>query len=132
MTGFYIFNAFFKIIFLFDRTDNTYVLKWNKGSNDGKHLSVNSMYFIRKALKRKTDRLYEHACSVVHSCLTLDPIDCSLPGSPVHGVSKAGILEWVAISFSSDLPNPGINASLQCCLHCRWILLPSFTILSHH
>jgi len=127
LTGFYIFNAFLKIIFLFDRTDNTYVLTWNKGSNDGKHLSVNSMYFIRKALKRKTDRLYEHACSVVHSCLTLDPIDCSLSGSPVHGIS-----EWVAISFSSDLPNPGINASLQCFLHCRWILLPSFTILSYH
>ena len=29
-----------------------------------------------------------------------DPMDCSLPGSSVHGILQAGILEWVAISFS--------------------------------
>ena len=35
------------------------------------------------------------------SCLTLcDPLDCSLPGSSVHGIFQAKILEWVAISFS--------------------------------
>ena len=35
------------------------------------------------------------------SCLTLcDPMDCSLPGSSVHGIFQARILEWVAISFS--------------------------------
>ena len=34
-------------------------------------------------------------------CLTFcDPMDCSLTGSSAHGISKAGILEWVAISFS--------------------------------
>ena len=38
---------------------------------------------------------------VVQSCLTLwDPMDCSLPGSSVHGMPQARILEWVAISFS--------------------------------
>ena len=38
---------------------------------------------------------------VTQSCLTLcDPMDCSLPGSSVHGIFQAGILEWVAISFS--------------------------------
>ena len=40
-------------------------------------------------------------CSVPKSCLTLcDLMDCSLPGSFLHGISQAGILEWVAISFS--------------------------------
>ena len=35
------------------------------------------------------------------SCPTLcDPIDCSPPGSSVHGIPQAGILEWIAISFS--------------------------------
>ena len=35
------------------------------------------------------------------SCLTLcDPTDCSPPGSSVHGILQARILEWVAISFS--------------------------------
>ena len=29
-----------------------------------------------------------------------DPMDCSPPGSSVHGILQAGILEWVAISFS--------------------------------
>jgi len=40
-------------------------------------------------------------CLVTQSCLTLcDPMDCSLPGSSVHGILKARILEWVVILFS--------------------------------
>ena len=38
---------------------------------------------------------------VAQSCLTLsDPMDCSLPGSSVHGIFKARVLEWGAIAFS--------------------------------
>ena len=38
---------------------------------------------------------------VTQSCLTLcDPMDCSTPGTSVHGILQARILEWVAISFS--------------------------------
>ena len=38
---------------------------------------------------------------VAQACLTLcDPMDCSLPGSSVHGISQTRILEWVAILFS--------------------------------
>ena len=38
---------------------------------------------------------------VAQSCLTFcDPMDCSLPGSSVHGIFQARVLEWVAISFS--------------------------------
>ena len=38
---------------------------------------------------------------VAQSCPTLrDPMDCSLPGSSVHGIYQARVLEWVAISFS--------------------------------
>ena len=41
-------------------------------------------------------------CLVAKSCLTLcNPMDCSLPGSPVHGILQARILEWVAISSSN-------------------------------
>ena len=41
------------------------------------------------------------------SCLTLcDPTDCSLPGSSVHGLLQARILEWVAIPFSRGSPQP--------------------------
>ena len=39
---------------------------------------------------------------VAQSYLTLsDPMDCSLPGSSVHGIFQARVLEWVAISFSN-------------------------------
>ena len=38
---------------------------------------------------------------VAHSCPTLcNPMDCSLPGSSVHGIFQARVLEWIAISFS--------------------------------
>ena len=47
---------------------------------------------------------------VAQSYLTLcNPMDYSLLGSPVVGIFQARILEWVAISFSRDLPNPGIE-----------------------
>ena len=36
-------------------------------------------------------------------------MDCSPPGSSVRGISQARVLEWVAISFSGDLPDPGIK-----------------------
>ena len=36
-------------------------------------------------------------------------INCSSPGSSVHGIFQARILQWVAISLSKDLPDPGIE-----------------------
>ena len=39
---------------------------------------------------------------VAQSCPTpRDPMDCSLPGSSVHGIFLARVLEWVAIAFST-------------------------------
>ena len=44
---------------------------------------------------------------VAQSCPTLcDPADCSPPGSSVHGILQARILEWVAISFSRGSSQP--------------------------
>ena len=42
------------------------------------------------------------------SCVQLffEPMDCSLPGSSVHGISQARMLEWLAISFSRDSSPP--------------------------
>ena len=49
-------------------------------------------------------------CPVAQSCLTLgNPPDCSSPGSSVHGIFQARIPEWVDISYSGDLLNPGIE-----------------------
>ena len=39
---------------------------------------------------------------VAQSCPTLsDPMDCNPPGSSVHGIFQARVLEWVAIAFSA-------------------------------
>ena len=47
---------------------------------------------------------------VAQSCLTLcNPSDCSPPGSSVHGILQARILEWIATPSSGDLPDPGIE-----------------------
>ena len=44
--------------------------------------------------------LWHYDIEVAQLCLTLcDPMDCSLPGSSVHGIFQARVLEWVAISF---------------------------------
>ena len=59
-----------------------------------------------------------------------DLMDCSPPGSSVHEISQARILEWVVISFSREISDPGIDVmswSLVSCiagslLPCGWIL----------
>ena len=49
-------------------------------------------------------QMFVHAQSL--SCVWLfgDPMDCSLPGSPIHGILQAKILKWVAIPFSKGSP----------------------------
>ena len=55
-----------------------------------------------------------------------DSVDCSSPGSSLHGILQARILKWVAIPFSSGIfPTQALNPGL---LHCRQILYH----LSHH
>ena len=55
------------------------------------------------------------AASLLQSWPTLcDPMDCSPPGSSVHGILQARVLEGVAMPSSGDLPDPGIKpASLR-------------------
>ena len=55
------------------------------------------------------------AYSVVQSCPTLcDPMDCSPPGSSVHGIFQARILEWVAISSCSESFQPKDRTHISC------------------
>ena len=57
------------------------------------------------------------------SCLTLcDPMDGSLPGSSVHRIVQARVLEWVAISFSRDLPDPGVEPATHVSCIGSWAL----------
>ena len=46
-------------------------------------------------------------CLIAKLCMTLSqPVDCSLSGSSVHGISQARILEWVPFPSPGDLPDP--------------------------
>ena len=85
------------------------------------------MIWIMKVKKPNSAFCYnesESESEVTQSCPTLcDPVDCSPPGSSVHGSLQARILEWVAIPFSRGIfLTLGLNLDL---LHCRQILLPS-------
>ena len=52
-------------------------------------------HFLLQCMKVKNES------EVAQSCLTLhNPMDCSLPGSSVHGIFQATVLEWVAVAFS--------------------------------
>ena len=57
---------------------------------------------------------------IAQSCLALwDPVDCSPPGSSIHGVLQTRILEWVAVPFSRE---PSQSRNWTQVSHCRWIL----------
>ena len=60
----------------------------------GKNTGV-GCHFLLQCRKVKSES------EVAQSCPTLrDPMDCSLPGSSIHGIFQARVLEWVAIAFS--------------------------------
>ena len=55
-------------------------------------------HFLLQCMKVKSES------EVAQSCPTSsDPMDCSLPGSSVHGIFQARVLEWGAIAFSNSL-----------------------------
>ena len=61
----------------------------------GKNTGV-GCHFLLQCVKVKSDS------EVAQSCPTLsDPMDCSLPGSSIHGIFQARVLEWGAIAFSA-------------------------------
>ena len=63
--------------------------------SSGKNIGV-GCHFLPQCMKVKSES------QVAQSCPTLrDSMDCSLPGSSVHGISQARVLEWGAFAFSS-------------------------------
>ena len=69
---------------------------------------------------KQTQNSYENVNSdmkvlAAQSCLTLcNPMDCSPPGSSVHGILQARILEWVAILFSRESSWPRYQTQVLC------------------
>ena len=63
----------------------------------------------------KLPLLYMKWSEVAQSCPTLcDPMDCSLPGSSIHGIFQARVLEWVSISFSRGSSWPRNWTGVSC------------------
>ena len=72
-----------------------------------------------------------YVCSVAQLCLNLcDPIDCSPPGSSVHGIFQARILEWVDISYSRGSSQPR-NCAYVSCVSCTGRRILHYCTLSH-
>ena len=64
-------------------------------------------------------------CMLSHAQLFATPMDYSLPGSFVHGIFQARILEWVAISYSRGSSQSREQTCISC-IFCigRWVFLP--------
>ena len=60
----------------------------------GKNTGV-GCHFLLQCMKVKSESEFAQSCPTPS-----DPMDCSPPGSSVHGILQAKVLEWVAISFS--------------------------------
>ena len=120
-------------LFYFFATKGTWALGLF-GSGGNKHIlgrmdSTSRSPFLLEFLKVTklllTFTTDSSTCSCIHlklfrvceslSCVWLcDPMDCSLPGSSVHGVLQARILEWVAIPFSRGSFWPGDWTWVSC------------------
>ena len=92
---------------------------WN---SPGKNTGV-GCHFLLQRIKVKSE--------VAQSCPTLsNPMDCSLPGSSVHGIFQARVLEWVAISFSRGSSQPRGRARVSCIAsRCFTVLISVDTFL---
>ena len=90
------------------------------------HIIMRKNKFVFYSPKFGAGLLYVHACSVAQLYLILcNPMNCSPPCCSVLGISQARILEWVAISFSRESPQPragtrisGIGSSEES----QWVL----------
>ena len=64
----------------------------------GKNTGV-GCHFLLQCIKVKSESEVAQSCPTLHN-----PMDCSLPGSSIHGIFQARILEWGAIAFSLGSP----------------------------
>ena len=77
----------------------------------GKNTGV-GCHFLLQCMKVKSER------EVTQSCPTLrNPMDCSLPGSSIHGIFQARVLEWGAIAFSDQKHRQGQKINKQIGIH---------------
>ena len=84
---------------------------------------INSFVYKVLSVFRLLSLGYMPACLLSRSVLsnTLRPMDCSPPGSPVHGILQARILEWVATSYFRETSQPRDGT----CVSCVWRIIRS-------
>ena len=71
------------------------------------YIKLDKVFCLSKPWFLHLYKVKESESEVTQSCPTLcDPVVCSPPGSSVHGILQARILEWVAISFSRGSSQP--------------------------
>ena len=71
----------------------------------GKNIGV-GCHFLLQCIKVKNES------EVAQSCLTIsDPIDCSLPGSSVHGIFQATVLEWVSLPSPINVATVNVSGN---------------------
>ena len=117
-------------------------LRAEKPQEDGRHWSSSCMVaawswssteetpHIQK--QRISPRMMVATAKSLQSCPTLsDPMDCSLPGSSIHGIFQARVLGWVAIAFSKRayaIPRSAApRAPASAAVHC-WPVPPQETL----
>ena len=72
-----------------------------------KMVEMNSFTKEKQSYRKLVVTKVETESEVAQSCPTLrNPMDCSLPGSSVHGIFQARVLEWGAIAFSVAILGP--------------------------
>ena len=107
-----------------------YMAAHHPWDSPGKNTGV-GCHFLLQCMKVKSES------EVAPSCPTLsDPMDCSLPGSSIHGVFQARVLEWAAIAFSyvciQGLLNKTVTPLLRFCnliQHISQQLLVTFQVI---
>ena len=89
----------------------------------GKNTGV-GCHFLFQCMKVKSES------EVTQSCLTLsDPMDCSLPGSSVHGIFQARALEWGTIAFSVHCVYRYIIHCIKCTSNFFTLCIVAYTSL---
>ena len=108
-----------------EELDPNQPISWERGITEGSArqpgnsiavLCAGSMWSLSLDCEDKTcDKESKERVLIPQSCPTLcDPMDCSLPGSSVHRILQARILDWVAIPFFRESSHPRFRTQVFC------------------